>query len=118
MFRFLCLLGLFLPIISRAETPEDLASKNAFPNEIIEKLNTPEPAQAAPPVQNVVQLGTVVSLYQHKDNPDLFDFTFSLPDNGTLTLTQENNLNLKPGDSVLISETDGETAIKRQVTTP
>jgi len=119
MFRVLCILCLLLPAVVWAQTAENLTLSNAFPDEIIDRLNTPpKPVQPVNPVQNIVKLGTVVSLYQHKDNPDLFDFTLSLTDDSVIIVTQENDLDLKPGDSVLISEEEGKTIIKSRVVTP
>jgi len=116
MFRVLCLLCLLLPTVVWAQTTESLTLSNAFPDEIIERLNTPpKPVQPVKPIQNIVKLGTVVSLYQHKDNPQLFDFALSLTDDSVIIITQENDLSLHPGDSVLISEEDGKTKIKSRV---
>ena len=116
MFRFLCILGLFLPIVSLAETAKDLSLSNAFPDEIIEKLNAPPKAdKQIPPSKNVVRLGTIASLYQHRDNPNIFDFAIALSDNGMITVTQDNKMNFKPGDSVLIDAIDGKSVIIRSI---
>ena len=119
MFRILCILSLILPAVSWAQTAENLTLSNAFPDEIIERLNTPpKPIQTDNSVKNIVRLGTVVSLYQHKDNLNLFDCALSLIDDSVIIVTQENNLDLRPGDSVLISEEEGKTIIKSRVITP
>ena len=119
MFRILYMLFLILPVVSWAQTAENLTLSNAFPDEIIERLNTqPKPIQPDNSAKNIVKLGTVVSLYRHKDNLNLFDFTLSLIDDSVIIVTQENNLGLRPGDSVLISEEEGKTIIKSRVITP
>ena len=116
MFRILCILSLFLPITSLAETPQDLSLSNAFPDEIIKKLNAPtQPILPVEQPQNIVKLGTIASLYQHKDNLDLFDFALSLSDDSMITITQDNQMNFKPGDTVLIDTVDEKDVIIRSI---
>ena len=89
--------------VAHAETVQDLSQNNAFPDEIIQKLNASQ-VHPAPNVETKepVQVGTVVSLLRQSPDTPFYNFTIALSDDRVVTVYDANKLHLKPGDTVIL----------------
>ncbi|MBQ7413124.1 MAG: hypothetical protein IJV07_02485 [Alphaproteobacteria bacterium] len=99
-FAFFLITFCGLPVL--AATVEDLLQTNASPDEIINQLEHPTPS--LPSKENeFIQIGTIVSLIQNKEDETKYDFTIELLSDGSLiTVIQDNAIGLRPGDMVKI----------------
>ena len=114
--RFLLIFLLGLSGVAMAQTVQDLSRNNAFPEEIIQKLNAPQTAPIPEPeVKEPVQVGTVVSLLRQSYETPFYDFSIALEDGRVVTVSDANHLNLKPGDVVILSGTPAFWRIKSKV---
>lgn len=112
---FLSLL-LIIPLTTFAQTPEQLSELNAFPDEIIAKLQEEEKTIIPPSEKQIlIHIGKIESMLNRSDNPNLYDFTVSYDDGRILMVTQDNSLGLKPNDVVKTTLKDGLTTILEKI---
>ena len=102
--------------VARAETLQNLSQNNASPDEIIKKLNEPQPEQP-PQVESKepVQVGTVVSLIRKGKDTPFYDFTIALSDGRVVSVSDANHLSLKPGDVVILTGEEKFWRIKSKI---
>ena len=113
IFLFLALL---ISTNTFAHSPEQLIEQNAFPDEIISRLQKGEQIVALPAKeQKFVRIGKIESMLIRQDNPHLYDFTTSYEDGTTLTITQDNSLGLKTNDIVKTTIKNGISHIIEKV---
>ena len=87
-----------------AETIQDLSRNNASPEEIIQKLSEPKIVYT-PNIETKepVQVGRLISLIRKDPETPFYDFTIALSDDQVVTVSDANHLNLKPGDTVILT---------------
>ena len=113
--RYLIIVFLLFPTFSFAENIENLTQINAFPNEIIDMLQSKkEETPLNSQEKEIIQIGIISSLKKHADN-NTYDITLSFLDGRTILITQDNLSSLKSWDKVKLTQKQGQWRITEKI---
>ena len=113
--RYLTIIFLLFSSIAFAENIQNLTQTNAFPNEIIDMLQSKkEEIPLNSQVKEIIQIGIISSLKKHADN-NTYDITLSFLDGRTTLITQDISISLKSGDKVKLIQKHGQWHITEKI---
>lgn len=103
MKKFMIFLMVSCALPAGAVTAEDLLQTNVTPDEIIRQMENPTLPSLPTKENEFIQVGTIISLIQNKENAEKYDFTIELLSDGSIiTLTGDNQIDLRTGDMIKI----------------
>ena len=71
--------------------------------------------EGSEPQRPDLNIGTIIARLKRLDNESLYDFTVSLENGTVLIITQEDDLSLNNGDSVMVIHENGQTRIRNKI---
>lgn len=96
---------------------EQLVGNNASPDEVMASLKQREKQVKSAPVaqaKHQIYIGTIISMQRRLDDEKLYDISVAVDNEGMKTMVQNNDLGLKPNDSVILDVENGHLKIREK----